>query len=140
MTRHDGSLTAAFGELSDMGYIAREDYSCCGGCAGYELTMLAEEAIDRGRPAESIRGAVYYHHQDAQRYAVGDDFHLGYGPLGSTRYGDLGLPTEQVGREVVDVLGSHGIGTEWDGNGDTRIRVLVSTLTDPWPAFDDDEL
>jgi len=67
-----------------------------------------------------------------------EDFYLGFGPLGSTRYGDLGLPTEQVGREVVDVLGSHGVGTEWDGDGNTRIKVLVSTVTDPWPAFDDE--
>jgi hypothetical protein len=121
-----------------MGYIAREDFSCCGGCAGYELTLLAEEAIDRGRPAGSIRGAVYYHRQDAERFAAGDDFYIGYGSIDSVKYGDLGLSTERVGREVVEVLGSHGVGTEWDGDGDTRIKVLVSTVTDPWPEFGDE--
>jgi hypothetical protein len=39
---------------------------------------------------------------------------------------------------VVDVLGSHGVGSEWNGDGDTRIKVLVSTVTDPWPEFDDE--
>jgi hypothetical protein len=138
MTRPNGSLTAAFGTLKDLGYIAREDFACCGNCAGYELTMLAEEEIDQGRPAESIRGAVFYHRQDAEDFAAGSDFYIGYGPLHSVRHGDLGLPTEQVGREVVDVFGKHGIGTEWDGHGDQRIKVLVSTVTDPWPAFDDE--
>jgi hypothetical protein len=140
MTRPDGSLTAAFGTLNDLGYIAREDFACCGGCAGYELTTLAEVEIDRGRPAESIRGAVYYHRQDAERFAAGSDFYLGYGPLDSVKHGELGLPTDRVGREVVEVLGRHGIGTEWDGDGDKRIKVLVSTVSDPWPAFDDDAL
>ena len=138
MTRPDGSLTTVFEALSDMGYIAREDFACCGGCAGYELTQLAEDAIDRGRRAESIRGAVYYHRQDTERFAAGEDFCLGYGPLGSVKYGDLGLPTERVGREVVEVLGSHGVATEWDGDGDKRIKVLVSTVTDPWPESDDE--
>jgi hypothetical protein len=138
MTRSGGSLTAAFGALCDLGYIAREDFSCCGTCAGYELTTLAEEAIDRGRPAESIRGAVYYHRQDAERFAARTDFHLGYGALDSRRYGELGLPTEQVGREVVRVLGEHGVETEWDGDANTRIRVRVATVTDDWTAFDEE--
>jgi uncharacterized protein DUF6891 len=138
MTRPDGSLTAAFGTLCDLGYIAREDFACCGNCAGYELTTLAEEAIDQGRPADSIRGAVYYHRQDAERFAEGADFYIGYGPLDSVRYGDLGLPAEAVGREVVGVLGKHGVGTEWDGDGDKRIKVRVATVTDPWPALDEE--
>ncbi len=138
MNRPDGSLTAAFGTLSDLGYIAREDFACCGNCAGFELTMIAEEEIDRGRPAESIRGAVYYHRKDADRLAAGSDFFIGYGPLDSVKYGDLGLPTEQIGQEVVDVLGQHGVRTEWDGDGDKRIKVLASTVTDPWPAFDEE--
>ena len=52
--------------------------------------------------------------------------------------GDLGRPTDVVGREVVGVLGKHGVGTEWDGDGDKRIKVLVATVTDPWPALDED--
>jgi hypothetical protein len=138
MTKPAGSLTAAFGALNDLGYIAREDFACCGTCAGYELTVLAEEEIDRGRPAESIRGAVYYHRQDTQRFAARSDFYLGYGPLDSVKYGELGLPTEQVGREVVEVLGRHGVGTEWDGDGNKRVKVLVSTVSDPWPELDDE--
>src|SRR5260370_41085794 len=109
MTRPDGSLTAAFSTLSDLGYIARDDFACCGGCAGYELTMLAEEEIDRGRPAESIRGAVYYHRQDAERFAAGSDFHLGYGPLDSVKYGELGLPPDRVGREAGGGPGNPGV-------------------------------
>jgi hypothetical protein len=138
MTKPDGSLTAAFGTLRDLGYIAREDFACCGNCAGYELTMLAEDEIDRGRPAESIRGAVYYHRQDTERFAVGSDFYIGYGPLDSVQYGDLGLSTEEVGREVVEVLGHHGVGAEWDGDGDKRIKVRIASVTDPWPALDED--
>ena len=99
--------------------------------------MFAEQEVDRGRPADSIRGAVYYHRQDAERFAAGSDFYLGYGQLDSVRYGELGLPTEQVGREVVEVLGRHGVGTDWDGDGDKRIKVLVSSVTDPWPVFDE---
>jgi hypothetical protein len=138
MTKPAGSLTAAFGALNDLGYIAREDFACCGTCAGYELTVLAEEEIDRGRPAGSIRGAVYYHRQDTQRFAAGEDFYLGYGPLDSVKYGELGFPAEEIGREVVEVLGRHGVGTEWDGDGDKRIKVLVSTVSVLWPALDDE--
>jgi hypothetical protein len=122
MTRPTGSLAAAFGELNEMGYIAREDIACCGSCAGYELTILAEEEIDQGRAAESIRGAVFYHRQDARRFALGSEFYIGYGPLGSTKYGDLGLPTEQVGREVVEVLGNHGVGPSGTGTATRASR------------------
>lgn len=137
MTRPDGSLTAAFGTLNELGYIAREDFACCGTCAGYELTMLAEEAIDRGRPAESIRGAVFYHRQDAERFALGEDFHLGYGQLHSRKYGRSGSP-DRAGRPGGSRGARQARRRDRVGRGRPPAhKVLVSTISDPWPALDD---
>jgi hypothetical protein len=59
--------------------------------------MLAEEEIDQGRRAESIRGAVYYHRQDAERFAEGSDFYIGYALSIQSSTAILALPTEVVG-------------------------------------------
>ncbi len=134
-----GSLHDAFGELNALGYLAREDFSCCSGCAGYELTELAVQAIKAGRTAESIRGWIAQH-EDAENFASDRDFYLAYGPMESTEFGMIGRSDEEVGREVVQVLAKHGVQTEWNGDGRTRILVRVASVSDPRPEIATEEL
>ncbi len=90
---------------------------------GYELTVLAEEEIDRGWPAGSIRRVVQCHRQDAERFAAGFDFYVGFGPRLSESTATWAFrPSRSVGREVVEVLGRHSVGTEWDGGGEKRVK------------------
>lgn len=115
-------LTAAFEDLRRRGYLARQNFQCCGGCAGYAMAVRAEELHEKGK---RVMGTVFYHNQDNANLRDGEDFYLAYGELNTTKYGTLGRPNEEVGAEVVEVLRQNGISTEWDGNGATRILVKI---------------
>jgi hypothetical protein len=117
-------LDSAFRALRKLGYIARRNFSCCGGCASYELgTMLDED--------ESKIGAVYYHQQDAEHLQRGaESVYLGYGGRSkvdgeevSDRLQDV--VGRMVGRDIVATLHAYGLSSEWDGEVSTRIKVLL---------------
>lgn len=115
-------LRSAFNQLRKMGYLAKQNFSCCSNCAGYALT---EEAVKKVQAGKTIRGSVFYHAQDAASRDEGDDFYLSYGPLDSTELGQIGIDTEAVGQEVVKVMKENGVIVEWNGSGNTRILVKV---------------
>ena len=39
------------------------------------------------------------------------------------KYGDIGLPTVEVGKLVVEILKKHEIPVKWDGTENERIRI-----------------
>jgi len=110
-----------------MGFWARQNFSCCGSCAGYELAIragkYAEASVGRSwvRP---VLGCVTFNKQTGERKRVGRDFHLQFGPLETTAYGRIGMSTEACGRLVCEVLAKHGVPHEWDGSPDTCIKVV----------------
>lgn len=122
-------LAAAFKDLRHMGYLARQNFQCCGGCAGYAMAVRAEELHEKGK---RILGTVFYHNQDNANLRDGEDFYLAYGELNTVKFGTLGNGNNYVGADVVRVLAQHGIATEWDGDGATRI--LVKILPAPAPV------
>jgi len=135
MTNRD-RLTKAFREAGKRGLVARQNFSCCGGCASSELGSMATA---RGKD-----GVVYYHRQDAERLRPSgrygrnpgaDHVYLGYG---SVHDGDAA--TVDVGNKVCEALARAGLAYEWDGGAATRIKVLLPGGIDGEPAPEPDEI
>jgi hypothetical protein len=116
-------LNQAFRELRVMGYIARQGYKCCSSCAGYALTETAVAQVEKGR---TVRGAVFYHKQDRERFLNDGPLHIRFSNLDSTQNGLIGINTVEIGKEVVEVFKKHGIQTRWDGSPNSTITVGCS--------------
>jgi len=114
-------LNVAFALMRKAGLVARQNFSCCGSCAGYELTTDIVAMPDKKRA--KVKGVCFYHQQDADRLRAGRDLYLGYGPVDSKEHGQIGLETVQVGALVVKCLAEAGLAYEWDGTASQRILV-----------------
>lgn len=117
-----GEMAEVLEELRKQGYLAQGNFRCCQTCAGYDMTVKAEGLKDGGT---EVKGCVYWHEQDHESWANGDNLYLAYGDMDSSKHGVIGLTTKEVGDALVSVLKDHGLSYEWDGSSDTRIKVEV---------------
>ena len=106
-------LNRAFLAMRKNGLIARQNYLCCGGCAAYGLTEMAEARARRGR---KILGAVSYHQQAATRFREGGELCITFGQVHSEALGALGVETSLVGAMVVAALEAEGLEPFWSGD------------------------
>jgi hypothetical protein len=102
-------LSDAFRALDASGIVAREEFTCCQSCG---TTEIGGEVAD----IESCRGYVFYHSQDAEHAAAGDDLWLSYGLFDRET-------TPEIGEEVAAALRAEGLEVDWDGSPDKRLRV-----------------
>jgi hypothetical protein len=110
-------LNKAFDLLRRRGLIARQRFSCCNSCAWYELATYVEEKIDKTPKAkDAIKGCVFYSRQggffDGRRVT---NLYLQFGHVSTTKHGDVGAPTIEVGKMVCDALKEVGLVPQWDG-------------------------
>lgn len=120
-------ISDAFRRLRKRGLIARQNFSCCGNCAGYEIATYITHAINHGMSRQAVAGCVFYTRQDTVALRRGrGHMYLSYGPLETKDLGTVGLPTIEVGQIICTVLRESGIKYEWDGNPDTRIAIDVA--------------
>ena len=110
------ALTEAFKAMRKDGILARQNFSCCGGCASYELGTKLEEAKAAGKPKV---GTVYYHRQDAEGLRRDGTVYLGFGAGRGSSDDDSRL----VACKALEALNDAGLKTEWDGTPRTRIWV-----------------
>ena len=64
---HKDKVTAAFRALRKLGYVARQNFTCCSTCGSYEL---GEMVTDRGGDPDTAK-VIWYHRQDAEAFANG---------------------------------------------------------------------
>lgn len=127
------NLTRAFEALTADGILALEDFTCCGTCAATEVW----DEVDRADPQPLY---VYYHHQNAERFATGRSGWVGFGLVPSA----LGVSAEQwqalpeaertrrhrelteelVRTRVLPVFAEHGIEVVWDGSAATNLHLV----------------
>lgn len=117
-------LNAAFRTLRKKGLIARQNYKCCTSCAGAAIAYDIEQMLDKGKVREAIKGGVFYHKQAGEDRARRGQFYLSYGSIHTQKYGEVGLPTKEVGEMVVEALRDEGIPFEWDGSPNKCIYVI----------------
>lgn len=91
-------LKDAFAELRTLGFFAKENHSCCGGC-GWSA-MSADEA----------KNAVFYHNQDLDDLKEDNTCYLAWS-------GDA--------KKIIEVLNKHNIKTDWNGETSSRIHITV---------------
>lgn len=125
------NLTLAFDELNQLGVLARENFACCGSCAGAEIH-------DERDGSRHWRGYLWYHEQDTESLVASADgsVYLGYGAYPPEDFDEAAydaLPetdkvagyqadVERLLDEVVfPVLRRHGMRVEWNRNQATRI-------------------
>lgn len=114
-------LNVAFSLMRKAGLVARQNFSCCSNCAGYELATDIVAMPDKKRA--KVKGVCFYHRQNAERLFRGKDLYLGYGPVDSTEHGQIGLEAVQVGHLVTSCLTQAGLAWEWDGSASQCILV-----------------
>jgi len=118
------SLNRAFADLRKLGYIAKQGFMCCNGCAGNKLANDLAAKPEEAR--REVSGAVFYTKQEKDTLLERGEFYLSYGRIHvyekgkSTAYG---RPTVKVGKVVVETLTKYGIEVEWDGSPDQKILV-----------------
>ncbi len=110
-------LRRAFALLRKKGYLARQNFECCGSCAGAVLGELAEKDPTKV-------GTVFYHRQEGQRLAQGAHVaHLHFGALGLEPVPDGDHVA--VGWDICRTLAEAGLGFEWDGSADTCVKAIL---------------
>ncbi len=111
-------LDAAFAELEGDGILARQHYSCCATCGVAEIHGELDRAEKSGSPA---RGFTFFHMQDTEHAIAGESLYLSYGSADRDSQASVA-----IGREVVDVLGRHGLTPAWNGKIAHRIALPVT--------------
>jgi hypothetical protein len=114
ITTYKTKLSAAFRAMRKEGLVARQNFSCCGSCANYELATIIDEL-----PAEkkaTTKGYVFYHNQDADhmRRPNFDGLYLGYSSSDGNNCSD-------IAQIVVACIQRAGLTAEWNGEITTRI-------------------
>ena len=129
----------AFEKLRGLGYIARggpNGFLCCQNCAG---TKIASD-VNALSPDEraKVRGAVFYHEQDAEAFTDGGTLYIAYGPV-SCEAGEFGESIKAVGEALASALREAGLNVKWDGDPDTRIGIYLGAYAPPRRIRDEEE-
>ena len=108
-------LDWVFEELDRGGIVARQNFSCCCNCGHGEIWGEIQQA----REKHPVEGYVFYHMQDTEAAVECGSFYLAYGSVEEAEEALIA-----IGRKIVLALERGGLRTEWNGQGDTRIRVV----------------
>jgi hypothetical protein len=104
-----------FATLRKQGFLARQSFMCCMGCACAALPDLPK--------FQGAKGVVYYHKQDAEVWeGRGKDLYIRYGAAMLDENPGL---TQAVGAEIVKTAMALGIKTTWNGKADECITIQV---------------
>lgn len=121
-----GLITKAFRVLRSkrFGMIARQRFSCCHSCAGYELADEIHTKVKAGKlDPGTFGGVVFTTKQDTmiERRRV-RNLYLSFGPVthDKTTYGPK---TKAVGKAICQVFDEVGVPYEWDGDPMTSIKI-----------------
>ncbi|MFC3499411.1 DUF6891 domain-containing protein [Micromonospora krabiensis] len=137
------NITAAFAELTELGVLARENFSCCGTCA-------AAEIHDERDGSRHWHGYLWYHQQDTESLVASENgaVYLGYGAYPPADFDEAAydaLPeAEQQARYQADlerlldetvfpVLRRHGMRVQWNRKQSKRILVTGAQWYAPLP-------
>ena len=125
------ALSRAFKTLRKHGFVARQNFSCCGGCASCEIAENVSEMPEKRRG--KVRGAVFFTRQDWSRLFEGPSWindpkvlWVAYGQVDTQAHGPIGLSTEEVGLALGMALQAEGLNVEWTGDANERVKVIFS--------------
>ena len=110
-------ISELFRALRKKGFMAKQNYWCCGGCAMSAAGQEAEEQFNKGKAYESV---ALFHKQEAARIREGSDrCHIMFDSLIDNQ------DQAEVGKIIHDTAVELGMVVEWNGNPAYRV-VLYS--------------
>ncbi len=120
-----GKLTDAFKLLRKEGLIAKQNFSCCGSCATYEI---GEQAKKRAKKFGKFpKGYVQYNRQSTEGIETFGSVNISYGAFYSRNdirrkecFTDL-----EIGRLIEAKMKEVGLKTKWDGDVHKCVNVDV---------------
>lgn len=123
-------LTQAFKALRKMGFIARQNFLCCGSCASCHIASDVSDKVDAGKLKDNFKGAVYYSKQGNMfdtyrgRTTIRCTY-LTFGPVSCSKHGDqeFGVSTEECGKLICQALTEAGVPHSWDGDPNSCVIV-----------------
>ena len=123
MSTFKARLNVAFAAMRKAGIVARQNFSCCGSCAGYEIATDIE-AMAPARRAK-VQGTAFYTKQEWRQFdgRKPQGIYIPYGQVATQAHGDVGLTTVAVGQIVATCLKEAGLEVEWDGTPEKTIYV-----------------
>ena len=114
-------LKSFFEALKKKRLYARQNFSCCGSCAGCELGEKLRVSQTRKTPKH---GFVTYNRQDNQNIPYGYVY-MSYATLGNKE------EDTRLGQLVIKTAAEMGLATEWNGSASTRIKVIAPCKASP---------
>ena len=113
MNENKVKLNALFAGLRKRKLIARQNYMCCGGCAG---AQIFEDAKVR-----CLDGGVFFHRQEGDRLREGqEEVYLAYGSVDENS-----LPVARVGEMIREEAERVGLEVKWDGDPSKCVVVVL---------------
>ena len=120
-------LSAAFKAIRKRGFIAKQNFLCCGGCASGQIySDFCKLHNSNNKKAEATIGFVFYHRQNTSDLMNNrcKGFHLAYGSLEIQDKVITKISMKEAGVIVTEELSKQGIKFEWNGDPDKKIMVL----------------
>ena len=111
-------LDIAFYELRKKGFLAKINFSCCQTCGVSALYKEAKELIDQGK---SVKGYVFYHHQDQEELVETGHVYLAHGNF--IELDPSALSSLKVAKAVCQALKKAGLLYKWKNSESWRILV-----------------
>jgi len=109
-----------FREMRKLGFIAKANFKDCNTCAGFDIACQAEKMVGAGR---KVTGGMFWHHQAEASFWVRGELYISYGILDTVKFGEVGLPTIEIGKLLSEALRKKGLIVEWDDNPEVKILV-----------------
>lgn len=114
-------ISKAFAALRKQGFIARQSFQCCSGCAGNQIGNEFDAMAPDQRA--QILGSVFYHKQDKESFTRTGKLHIRFGQIETAKDFRTRLSTRKVGQKVVEALKAEGLDVQWDGSPSATIVV-----------------
>lgn len=128
------SLTDVFAKLRKAKLIARQNFSCCGGCGLSEIMSDIEEKH------LTPKGFVFFHRQDTEHWETAKSrkpndawLHVRFGSIQEGDDAD-----KEIGEIVAKAFRDGGWDVDWDGDPrkTVTVREPVESVTVPTPAVE----
>lgn len=104
----------AFKAMRKRGYIARSGFMCCRSCAGCAIANDVEAMTEEAR--SKVLGVVLTTKQDVEDVETRKTLWVGFGPVGTSKFGDVGQEAVEVGGALRAELLAAGVVHDWDGD------------------------
>ena len=115
-------IARAFAKLRKNDFIARMNFSCCGGCAVYEIGYLAKAKCEK-KGVSNPSGFAFYHRQDGDHLREYGEVFIGFGGHEDEEDKHFSISPAEAAEKIVTALCAEGLEVDWNGDVTQRIHV-----------------